>query len=131
MFVRGLSEKLSAKIRKVLAGEQAAEFMVFTEEEERQMLSLIAPEIEALKNLYERMHICACKLMKVHAPKSVENQIAPILFQTLFFRTVGFIGNCAVLSGALELPTVDGPVALYVRTKSKESENAWKQACQM
>lgn len=125
------SEKLSAKIRKVLAGEQAAEFMIFTAEEEGQMLSLIAPEIEALKNLYERMHICACKLMKVHAPKSVENQIAPILFQTLFFRTVGFIGNCAVLSGALELPSVDGPVALYVRTKSKESENAWKQACQM
>ena len=95
------------------------------------MLSIIAPEIEALKELYERMHSCACKLMQVHAPKSMESQIAPILFQSLFFRTVGFIGNCAVLSGALELPVSDGPISLYVRTKSKENENAWKQDCQM
>jgi len=124
-------EELSAKIRKVLAGEQAAEFMILTEEEEAKMLSLIAPEIEALKELYERMHTCACKLMKVHAPKSVEDQIAPILFQTLFFRTVGFIGNCAVLSGALELPTSDGPISLYVRANSKEAEEMCMQACQM
>ena len=124
-------EELSTKIRKNLAGEQAAEFMILNEAEEAQMLSLIEPEIAALTALYERMHTCACKLMQVHAPKSMEEQIAPILFHTLFFRTVGFIGNCAVLSGALELPTVDGPVSLYVRTKSKESENAWKQDCQM
>ena len=124
-------EELSAKIRKVLAGEQTAEFMIFTEAEEAQMLSLIASEIEALKELYERMHSCACKLMQVHAPKSMESQIAPILFQTLFFRTVGFIGNCAVLSGALELPASDGPISLYVRTNSKEAEETCKQACQM
>ena len=123
--------ELGAKVRKVLAGEQAAEFMIFSAEEEARMLSLIAPEIEALKELYEHMHSCACKLMAVHAPKSVEDQIAPILFQSLFFQTVGFVGNCAVLSGALEVPCADGPVALYVRTNRKEDENAWKQECQM
>ena len=123
--------ELGAKIRKVLAGEQPPEFMIFTAEEEAWMLTLIAPEIATLKELYERMHTCACKLMTVHAPKSVEDQIAPILFQSLFFQTVGFIGNCAVLSGALEVPCVDGPVALYVRKNRKEDENAWKQECQM
>ena len=122
---------LGAKIRKVMAGELLPEFMIFTAEEEAWMLSLIASEIEALKELYERMHTCACKLMIVHAPKSVEDQIAPILFQSLFFQTVGFIGNCAVLSGALEVPCEDGPVALYVRKNRKEDENAWKQECQM
>lgn len=124
-------EELSAKIRKVLAGDQEAEFMILTEAEEAQVLSLIAPESAPLTALYERMYTCACKIMKVHAPKGMEEQIAPVLFHTLFFRTVGFIGNCAVLSGGLELPTVDGPVSLYVRTKSKENENAWKQDCQM
>ena len=123
--------ELGAKVRKVLAGELPPEFMIFTAEEEARMLSLIAPEIAAMKELYERMHTCACKLMAVHAPKSVEDQIAPILFQSLFFQTVGFVGNCAVLSGALEVPCADGPVALYVRRNRKEDENAWKQDCQM
>lgn len=54
-----------------------------------------------MANLYNQLFSWACQLMHSHAPKSVSGQIDRIVFQTLFFRTVGLIGGCAVKSHSL------------------------------
>lgn len=67
--------------------------------------------------LYDRLFSLARRIMYVHAPKSVGEQIDSIIFRTLFFNTVGFIGGCAVRSGALAIPDFEGPAALYIVEK--------------
>ena len=68
---------------------------------------------------------CAEALMRVHAPKNVEALVEKIILKTIFFRTVGLIGKCAVDSGNLALPDGDGPVAVYVyKTQEADGEAA-------
>ena len=56
----------------------------------------------------------------MHAPKALDDQIDRILYQTIFFHTLGLIGGCAVKSGALELPDFEGPAAMYVREREPQ-----------
>ena len=87
--------------------------------------SILRPQFEAMAELYERLTDCAEALMRVHAPKSVEALVEKIILKTIFFRTVGLIGKCAVDSGNLALPDGDGPVAVYVyKTQEADREAA-------
>ncbi len=110
------------KIYKIVLGEVEPEFIIFTKEEEKKLFEILSTEILIMKELYKKLFICACQLMQIHAPKSVSKQIERIVFQTLFFRTVGLIGGCAVKSGELTLPNFDGPVAIYVCENTKNME---------
>ena len=107
------------KIDKIVAGELPPEFMIFTIAEEEALLKLIDREITMMAEIYDKLFACACKLMHMHAPKSVETQIEPIIAQTLLFRAVGLIGGCAVDSGELSLPAFDGPAAMYAKLDEK------------
>lgn len=62
----------------------------------------------------------------MHAPKNVYD-IDRIVFQTLFFQTLGFIGYCTVKSGELSLPDFDGAAAVYIRENTVEEEDAVSQ----
>lgn len=110
------------KIDQTVSGEIEPECMILTEAEEKRMFELLSEEAAMMAKLYDQLFSCSCQLMHIHAPKSVDAQIDRITFQTLFFRTVSFIGECAVKSGMLALPDFDGPAAIYVR----ENTNAAK-----
>lgn len=110
------------KIYKTVSGEIDPEFMILTEEEENRLIEILLSESAMMAELYDRLFLCACRIMLVHAPKSIGEQADRIMFQTLFFRTVGFIGGCAVRSGALAVPDFDGAAALYVRENTKTAE---------
>ncbi|MBS1333224.1 MAG: sigma-70 family RNA polymerase sigma factor [Clostridiales bacterium] len=100
-------------------------FAVFTPRELAEADSILRPQFEAMAELYERLTDCAEALMRVHAPKSVEALVEKIILKTIFFRTVGLIGKCAVDSGNLALPDGDGPVAVYVyKTQEADGEAA-------
>ena len=96
--------------------------MILTEAEEKKLFAILSAEVTMMANLYKQLFACACRLMHMHAPKSVDAQIDRIVFQTLLFRTVGLLGGCAVKSGALALPDFEGPAAMYVREKGDAAE---------
>lgn len=96
--------------------------MILTEAEEEHLFEILSEESSMMAKLYGQLFSCACQLMYIHAPKSVSGQIDRILFQTLFFRTVGLIGGCAVKSGVLVIPDFEGPAAMYVRETAKTTK---------
>jgi len=112
-------EALRETITKMVSGEAAPEFMILSAAEEACVFEILSAETDKMAKLYEQLFVCACRLMRIHAPKSVGTQIEHIVFQTLFFRTVGLIGRCAVSSGAFTIPEFDGPAAIYIRENDK------------
>lgn len=110
------------KICRIVAGEREPEFMILTQGEEQRLFEILSNEAVMMGQLYEQLFACACKLMHTHAPESVAEQVDRIVFKTLIFRTVGLMGYCAYQTGALTIPEVDGPVALYVCENTKEAE---------
>lgn len=113
---------LQEKIYQTVSGKMHPEFMILTEAEEKKLFAILSAEVTMMANLYKQLFACACRLMHMHAPKSVDAQIDRIVFQTLLFRTVGLLGGCAVKSGALALPDFEGPAAMYVREKGDAAE---------
>ncbi len=96
-------------------------FVVFTKEELENTESVLSTQIEAMACLYSELAEKAEKLMRVHASKGVETCIEKIIKKTIFFRTVGLIGKCAVHSGELLLPDDENPIAVFVY-QMKESD---------
>ena len=90
------------------------DYPVFKDGELTQVTSILSDPISRTAGLYNDLKELAVTLMKQHAPKSVEPIIEKIVGMTLFFRTVGFIGKCAVDSGALTVPDDGKPIAVYV-----------------
>lgn len=99
-----------------------ADFLVATEEEKTKIFSVLQKEIDLMKELYNYLFEKSCEIISMIAPKHTENIQKSIIYGTLFFRTVGFIGGCAVKSGALDLPTFEGPAAVCI-TKNFDKSN--------
>lgn len=113
-FVQMLHESVS--------GMRSPDALIIRQEEEERLFSLLETEIKELEALYEKLFRCACDLMQAHAPKSMADQVECIAFRTIFFRTIGLFGGCAVKCGELYLPDFDGPAAICVRENTKETE---------
>ncbi len=115
------------EIYKTVSGEMPPEFLILTETEEKHLFEIISPEALMMADLYSQLFSYACQLMHSHAPKNVGDQVDRIVFQTLFFRTVGLIGGCAVRSYALTLPDFDGPAAMYIRENTNTANSTVNQ----
>lgn len=112
-------------IKKKLYASQKVEntdFLVVTEEEKTEIFTLLKKEIDLMKQLYSFLFNKSCETLSMIAPKHTNSIQKSIVFGTLFFRTVGFIGGCAVKSGALELPDFSGPTAVCI-TQNNEMSN--------
>lgn len=120
-------EAFKEKIYKTVSGEMKPEFLILSEQEEKQLFKILSAEISMMAELYDKLFFCACNIMHTHAPKSVGEQVDRIMFQTLFFKTVGLIGNCAVKSKALDIPNFNGPAAIYIRENTKAAESVVNQ----
>ncbi len=110
------------KIYRTVAGEMEPEFLVLTEENERALCEILEKETGMMAEFYGKLLDCASRIMKLHAPKQVEQEVERIVFQTLVFRTTGLIGGCAVQSGELDIPEFDGPAAVLVRENTKAAQ---------
>lgn len=100
---------------KIIAGESEPQFIILSEEEENKLCELFAAEINGFCKLYQDFFTCACGIMRSHTPKGIQDQVEPIFFQTLYFRTVGLIGGYLPDTGIMTLPDFEGPAAMYVR----------------
>lgn len=118
---------VAGKIRDVLSGKIEPEFMILTVSEEQRLFEILEEEISQMAELYEKLFSCACGVMRIHAPKSIGDQIDRIVFQTLIFDTVGLIGACAVKSEMLPMPDFDGAAPVLVRENTKEAEESVNQ----
>lgn len=107
-------EMLSVKLYEALADRSKASFMILTDTEYAALLELLQDEFFRMSKLYEYLTKQGIELMKVHAPEHMAVAIEAVITHTIYFRTVGLIGGCAVQTKALELPKEEGPVALYV-----------------
>lgn len=130
-FLNMNRRELLEQIKDTLSGRIAPQFMILTEREEKKLFEILCAEITLMSDLYDMLFSCACKVMQNHAPKRLGEQIDRIVFQTLFFQTVGLIGGCAVQSDALALPDFDGPAAMYVRENTVQAETSVKKDSQM
>lgn len=108
------SEKVRGNIYEALEEPQKARFMILTEGQYGQLLKILHEEIHMMREVYEYLTTQGIELMKVHAPAHMAEVIPDIIARTIYFRTVGLLGGCAVQAGALELPEEPGPVAMYV-----------------
>ena len=70
------------------------------------------------------MNEIAAQIMKQHAPKSVEPMVEKIIGKTVLFKTIGFVGKCAVDSGELTIPNAEKPVCVFVFEISDKQRNA-------
>ena len=121
-YFTGLNmEMFKKKIYDTVAGTMEPEFLVFTEAEEDMLCRILDTLTEQMAELYEKLYLCACDVMKQHAPEQVEAVTERIIFQTLLFRAIGLFGGFAMESGELLLPDVEGPLACYVRENTKEA----------
>ena len=90
------------------------EYMILTKGELAVIETNLNNQINDMAALYGDLNDIAVDLMKQHAPKIVEQIVDKIVGKTLFFRTVGFIGKCAVDSGTLAVPDDEKPIAVFV-----------------
>ena len=88
--------------------------MILTKCELAKVESALSKQIGDMASLYSDLKEIAVNLMKQHAPKSVDSIVEKIVGKTLFFRTVGYIGKCAVDSETLKVPDDETPIAVFV-----------------
>lgn len=101
------------------------DYLVLTKNELAQIEVLLCDQITEMANLYAELKAIAADLMKNHAPKSTLPIVEKIIGKTLFFRTVGFIGKCAVDTGILTVPTGEKPIAIFAyKTCDDDKQNA-------
>ena len=89
------------------------DYLVLTKNELAQIDALLCDQITEMAKLYAELKVIAADLMKNHAPKSTLPIVDKIIGKTLFFRTVGFIGKCAVDSGIITIPDDEKPIAIF------------------
>lgn len=118
-FRESAREKIKEKIYRTVTGEMSPEFMVLSKADEEKFAQIISSELALVEVLFERLFVCACQIMHVHAPKSVEKQIELVAFHTLYFNVMGMIGVNVVKSGAMKQPDFDGPAGICVRENSE------------
>lgn len=99
------------------------DYPVFKDRELTQVTAILSGLINKTAYLYNELNTIAVKLMKQHAPKSVADIIEKIIGLTLFFRTVGFIGKCAVDSGELTVPDDEKPIAVFAYELNDRDHN--------
>lgn len=117
---RYLSRNIQEVRDAVSAG--ASEYVLFDQAQLSQAEKLLDPQIQAMADLYEKMHALAVELLQAHAPKSVAGLIPDVIGKTLFFDTVGLLGKCALDSGLLQLSGEAGPLAVFIyRTTPADS----------
>ncbi len=97
-------QKIRDNLLEVLEGKIRAWCPVVSRMQLAKIKEILSEEITALGSVYEELYRCASQIMKVHAPKNVEEMVEYITGQTIFFRTVGFLGACAVHAGVLAVP---------------------------
>ncbi|MBR3825340.1 MAG: RNA polymerase sigma factor [Lachnospiraceae bacterium] len=115
-------ENVREKLYKALEEPDKAPFMILTTAEYGKLREILQEEILCMKELYEYLTKQGTELMKVHAPAHMAEMIPLVIARTIYFRTVGLVGGCALQSGALELPKEPGPVALYVYAITEENK---------
>lgn len=111
------------------------DYIVLTKKEHAQIEALLCDQITEMANLYAELKAIAVDLMKNHAPKSTLPIVEKIIGKTLFFRTVGFIGKCAVDSGILTVPADEKPIAIFAYEvcdgeKQNASSDILSKGCQ-
>ena len=119
-FRESVREIIKEKIYRTIAGDMVPEFVIFSKKEEEWFAQIISSELEMAEVLFEKLFACACQIMRVHAPQSVERQIKLVTFQTLYFNVMGMLGINAVKSGTMKCPDFDGPAGICVRENSEE-----------
>lgn len=111
---------VSANINEALENNYNAVIPIFTNEQLDILADMLDPEITEMGSLYNYLTQTAVNVMLQHAPKHVKSQVDHIIGSTVFFRTVGFIGACAVETGIINIPIHNRPVALYAYNINKQ-----------
>lgn len=107
-------EELKNRLPAVLAGAEKPFAPIVSQTELNIILRILQPEIEAFGRLYESLYRYAVQIMRVHAPAGVAPAVDKVMANALLFETLGFIGACAVKSGALTIPDNNLPLAMLI-----------------
>ena len=102
----------------------SGDYPVFTAKELAQLETVLRDPISKTAELYGSLNEIAAQIMKQHAPKSVEPMVEKIIGKTVLFKTIGFVGKCAVDSGELTIPNAEKPVCVFVFEISDKQRNA-------
>lgn len=92
---------------------EKATLAVFTDEDIKRTESIFAQEIKDFADIYAFLNDTAIKVMGDHAPEHVKEQIGYVIGNSIFFRTVGFLGGCALDTGIITIPDGDNAASMY------------------
>lgn len=110
----GYLKMIPHMLEEIKNGRQSAAFMVFTKEEMCALTELLADIFMEMKRLYEWLSAEMTEVMKMHAPRHMNDTAGHIVASTILFRSVGLLGAFAVKSGGLLVPDDEKPIAFYV-----------------
>ena len=107
-------DKIRENFGEVLAGNMTSDIPVISAQQKKELKTIFREEIAAFDKLYELLYLAAGKTMREHAPQNMAPMVDNVVANTLLFHSVGFIGSCAVKSGALPIPDIDVPLAAMI-----------------
>jgi len=77
-----------------------------------EVIELLNPAINKIGDIFGEIADATCKIMSVHAPKFLIDNIKPIVYNVVPFSTIGWYGAAAINSGALQKPDSDDIVSV-------------------
>ncbi len=108
------ADKIRENIGEVLAGDRKPDIPIISAQQKKELGTIFRKEIAAFGRLHEFLYQSAGRVMREHAPQSVAPMVDKVAANTLLFHSVGFLGACAVTSGALAIPDIDGPLTALI-----------------
>ncbi len=100
-------------IREAVNNPEKASLSVFTGDEIKRIEKIFEQEIKDFADIYAFLNGTATKVMSEHAPDHVKGQIGHVIGNSIFFRTAGFLGGCALDTKVITVPDGDNAAALY------------------
>ena len=97
-----------------MAGDRKPDIPIISAQQKKELGTIFRKEIAAFGRLHEFLYQSAGRVMREHAPQSVAPMVDKVAANTLLFHSVGFLGACAVTSGALSIPDIDGPLTALI-----------------
>lgn len=102
----------------------ADSYAVFNSAQLEAVTEILMPQIESMALLFSELTDCATGIMTEHAPKNVSGLVSKIVTKTIFFRSVGLLGKCALDSGELILPDDEKPIAVLINEHDNKNEKS-------
>ncbi len=92
---------------------EKSRYLCFTKDELEELEKILAPELDSVSKLWEKIYSTMRTVVINRAPKYIHDKVDGFLASLLFHETMPIVCGSILDSGALDLPDFDYPAAVY------------------